>query len=317
MSMSLVSTEGCYSKPVPKGNRRLGWDGVSFCVPSNWELADYRYQKRRACRIEIEDEVAIRIESEWVRTTDRFNLESIMKRYTKASQPLTMKAEVKTELQNLPNGWSATRFTFKETGHVKSTKLQLVCHELVTVFYICPQSSLFCFFLLHFLPEDKEDPLEIVNNLTRTFQDHKDQLYSPWELFDIKYRIPKEFLLKKSSFDIGSKMMVFEWEKRRLFTWTYSCVDIFLKDWNSTEHWVVGSLNAARILKGIVFRLDENGKVSWRRNKMHPIGVRDEIWRWCFRYEVGCKVLTKQNQLFVYVYQYRKPDDLHRISSIT
>lgn len=311
---SLLSLAHCYSRPVPMGYRRLAWEGVSFCVPSNWELADYRIQRRRAVRVEVEDEVAIRLEGEWIRATNRLSLESVMERYEKASKPLTNKAEEMTQIDGLPNGWHATRFTFKETGSGKTDSLQIIVHELVTVFFLCPQNALFGCFLLHFLPEDREDPIEITKNLAESFQDHRDQATCPWELFDIGYRLPKDFLLQKAFFDIGSKFMVYEWKKRRLLLWSYSCADIFLKDWSSPEHWAVGSLNAAKQFKGIVFRLDD-GKISWRRNRMHPIGVRDEIGRWCFSYDMGCKLIEDKNQLLVWVYQHRSPSDLHRLAS--
>jgi hypothetical protein len=316
VSLPLYSTKGCYSNPVPEGFRRLAWEGVSFCVPSNWELADYRYQRRRACRIEVEDDVAVRIESEWVRTTDRFNLESIMERYEKASKPLTMKAEEKIPVPDLPRGWHATRFTFKETGAAINSELQIIRHELVTVFYLCPENTLFCFFLLHFLPENKEDPTELTQSLTRSFQDHRDQPHVPWELFDISYCIPKGFMLTRTSVDIGSKMMVFEWEKRRLFVWSHSCADVFLKTEKSMEHWIVGNLNAAKKVKGITFRLNKDGTIGWRRNPLHPLGMREEIWRWCFRYEIVCKLVTDRNQIVVMIYHHRSSDDLHMMPKL-
>mgnify|MGYP006425215569 CR=1 FL=1 len=312
MGSELLDLKDCYQSKIPAGYRRLAWEGVSLCVPSNWEIADYRYLRRQACRIEIEDEVAIRLEAEWVRATGRLNLESIMERYEKASKPLTVKAEEKEGILGLPQGWHATRFIFKETGAGKGASLKFIRHELVTAFYICPQSSLFCFLLLHFLPEDREDPVEITQRLASSFKDHRDEDYTPWQLFDLSYKMPSKFSLTKASFDIGSKLMIFEWEKRRLFLWTHSCADVFLKG-TSPEKWAVGNLNAEKRVRGIIFRNKTGEGMGWRRKKMHPFGSRDDIGRWCFRFHVGCKVMKENNQLLVWVYHYRENNDLLKL----
>src|SRR5210317_1031208 len=116
ISKQLLDLEGMYSREIPAGSRRISWDGVSFCVPANWELAVYKSLRRGAMRVELEDEYSIRVESEWVRGRKRLKLEKIMKRYEKASKPLTVKSEGQNDITDLPKGWHATHFVFKESG---------------------------------------------------------------------------------------------------------------------------------------------------------------------------------------------------------
>jgi len=171
----LQNIDGCFRHAVPDGGRRLAWDAVSFCVPSNWELAVYKFRRRNVSRIELEDEYSIRLEAEWIRSRKNMDLQGIMKRYEAASKPLTLKSEERLNIEGLPQGWHATHFVFKETGPEEGDdELKIMRHDLVTAFYLCPHSSIFCFFLIHFLPDDAEDPVEMIRMISATFQNHCD-----------------------------------------------------------------------------------------------------------------------------------------------
>ena len=307
---SLYDLEDCFVHAVPDGARRLAWEGVSFCVPANWELAVYKSLRRGALRIELEDEYSIRLESEWVRGKRKLNLASIMKRYEKASKPLTVKSEERRNVAGLPEGWHATHFIFRESGaEVEGENLQVLQHELVTAFYLCPQSSIFCFFLLHFMPGDKESPVAVVRQLAGTFQDHGAEALVPWQLFDIAFKLPREFTLEKTHFDIGVKLMAFTWKLRRYFLWHFSCADVFLRGKTPAE-WGCGYLNSARLMKGPVFYPDGQGGIAWRRRRPYFLGHREEIATMCYKYDVGCRLQEEENKLVVWAYNYRRASDL-------
>lgn len=297
---------------LPDNYRRLSWNGISFAIPDNWELALFRFLKRNATRIEIEDEYSVRMEVEWIyREKGDLDYKTIIKRYEKASKGLTVKADDKIEIKDLPAGWHATNFLFKETGKQQSKgKLEVIEHGLLTAFYCCPDNSLFCFFLLHFMPEDNENPEELIRNIAKSFENHTMNPVIPWKLFDISFEMPREFKLDHTAFDIGSKMMRFKWWGRRLHLWYFSCADIFLKEAKSPDHWAAGYLNGYSKIDGIRFRMDDNGRIVWRRKKLHILGHRNEIARWCFKYSVGYKILKEENKMLLWVYNYRKASDL-------
>lgn len=310
----LSDLTGCFIHELPDGSRRIAWDGVSFGVPVNWDLAVYRFLRRGVTRIELEDEYTVRVEAEWIRSPRRLNLESIMQRYEKASKPLTLKSDERHDVTGLPAGWHATHFVFKETGIAEGqASLGVTRHDLVTAFYLCPASSLFCFFMLHFLPEDPEDPVGIVRQLAATFQDHHEDAFTPWQLFDIAFKLPREFALARTQFDIGAKLMVFTWKLRRYFLWHFSCADVFLADGTSPAEWACGYINGARVLKGPVFSPDGRGGITWRRRRPHLFGHREEIARLCYRYRVDCRLVEPDNKLVLSVFHYRREDDLTRL----
>lgn len=297
---------------LPEKYRRLSWNGISFAMPDNWELSLFRFLKRNATHIEIEDEYAVRMEVEWIyREKGDLDYQTIIKRYEKASKGLTVKADDKTEINDLPEGWHATDFIFKETGkqHVNG-KLEVIEHGLLTAFYCCPDNSLFCFFLLHFMPEDNENPEELIRNISNSFENHTAKPLVPWQLFDISFRLPQEFKLDHTIFDIGSKMMRFKWKGRRLHLWYFSCADIFLKEAESPAHWAAGYLNGYGKIDGARFRIDDNGGIIWLRKRIHPFGHRNEIARWCFKYSIGFRIIEAENKLVLWVYNYRKEADL-------
>jgi len=314
MADALHDMTNCYDKPVPDGARRIAWQGVSFCVPSNWEMAVYKSLRHGGTRVELEDEYAVRLESEWIRAGRRLKLKRIMKRYETASKPLTLKSEERNDVKELPEGWHATHFIFKESGADQSgEKLEVVQHDLVTAFYLCPKSSIFCFFLLHFMPEDTEDPVSIVQQLAATFQDHAAQSRAPWELFDIAFRLPRELRLEQTQFDIGVKRMVYFWRSRCYSLWHFSCAEMFLKDGVTADVWATGYLNANGGFPGARFEPDGDGGVTWRRRKPFIFGHRTEIAAWCFQYKIGVQHIEETGQLVVWVYQYRRLDDLRLV----
>ena len=51
-------------------------------------------------------------------------------------------------------------------------------------------------------------------------------------------------LLLDAQFSIGSKLLIFEKEKRKLNLWILSCADVILKDAESLEKWACGFLNS-------------------------------------------------------------------------
>jgi len=297
-------------RPKP---RRIAWDGMSFDVPANWELAIYKFLRRRVRRMELEDEYSIRLEAEWVRPKRKLRLATIMKRYERSARPLTVKAVEAIPIEGLPNGWHASRYIFRETlPKRKSAGLLYVTHELVTAFYACPRSTIFCFFMLHFLPEDKEDPEYVTRMLAENYKHHTQSDLIPWRLYDLAFELPRGFLLENTMFDIGAKLMAFRWRLRRFYLWHFSCADMFLKDGVVLEEWVTGYVNGFGRIPGPVFYPGTDGELTWRRRGPW-IFHRDEIGRWCFHYKIRCQHDRERNQVVAWVYNYRRPEDLEKI----
>jgi len=296
------------------GQKRISWDAVSFLIPDNWELAVYKFLKKGVTHVEIEDEYAVRLEAEWVRPKKKLHMDNVLARYEHKTKELTTRADYNRPIQGLPEGWIATLHVFTETvANKKGKGLNVVKHSLVTAFRLCPDSALFCFFMIHFLPEDKENPSEIVRLVASDFRHHCDGELMPWQSYDIAFEVPRGFLLENTLFDVGAKLMIFRWKLRRFYLWHFSCADMFLKSGVVVEEWLAGYLNSSRCIRGGAFFVADSGQIVWKRRWWHFVAHRDELARWCFKYEVRYQLNTKKNQLVAWLFNYRKPADLEII----
>jgi hypothetical protein len=297
------------------GSKRIAWDGISFLIPDNWELAIYKYLKKGVVRLEIEDEYAVRMEAEWIRPKRKLQMEHILARYEKKTKRLTSNAHHRKPIKGLPNGWAATHYTFAETVPKRNQRkgLQVVKHSLVTAFFLAPDSKLFCFVMLHFLPEDKEKPAEITRLVASEFRHHFDDPLTPWQLYDIAFEVPPGFLLENTLFNIGSKLMIFRWKQRRFYLWHLSCTDMFLKEDTQIEEWLAAHMNDARAVVGGSFFVDGERQIRWRRKRRHFLAHRDELSRWCFKYKAAWHLDREKKQLIAWVFSHRKPQDFEII----
>ncbi len=286
--------------------RRLSWAGISFEVPANWELGLYKYMRRGVRRVEVEDEFSVRIEIEWVCPRRPVPASRVMQRYEGAARKMAMKADRRETIEGLPRGWTATIYRFSESVPRRRTGgLQVVKHALVTAFYLAPDSGLFAFCMLHFLPEDTEDPETIARLLAESFRRHGRDAVVPWELFDITLELPGEFLLEGTRFDVGAKLMMFRWRLRRFYLWHFSCADRFLNPGDDPMRWFASFVNDAYAFRGGHFAADPNGVVRWKRRRRHMIGHRDEIARWCFHYKLAYRLEKETNRMIAWVFNYR------------
>ena len=302
-------------KAVSHDPRAIAWDGVEFNVPWNWELGLYKFLRKGVSRIEIEDEYSVRLETEWIRPSKRgFNRDVVLKRYQEAAEQFSRKASETAAITGLPPGWTANRFVLKEMVPSKKKRgLELAESEHICALYLCPRGTLLMFVLLHFLPDDREKPLKVMTMIAESFRHHTDERLIPWKLYDIAFELPRDFLLESTLFDVGSKLMIFRWKTRRLYLWHFSCADMFLKSGVVQEDWVTGYLNGCALIRGPVFIPGKNGGVLWKRYWKHPFGHRDEIGRLCFKYKIHCRRDMVKNQLIVWVFHHRKPEDLEMI----
>lgn len=302
--------------PSRGATRRIAWDGVSLQVPANWELARYHYERDRVVQLALEDEYAVRMEIEWIQPRSRRDVTRMMTRYQQSSRKLTSRATTTEPVDRLNAGWGAAVYTFHEsTVGGESRALRDVAHAMVTASFICPDETLICFLKIHFLPGDHESPSDLLRTVSDSFCYYREKPTIAWSLYDIEFELPRHFVLERTHFDIGAKLMVFRWKHCRLHLWHFSCADMFLKSDTTVQAWVTGYLNSFGRIKGPVFALRDDGEIIWRRRLRYGLAHRDEASRWCRDYHIGYRRDTARNQLVVWVYNFRRADDLRMLPS--
>ncbi|MBM4164469.1 MAG: hypothetical protein FJ222_08515 [Lentisphaerae bacterium] len=294
--------------------RRLAWNGISFRVPENWEIARYRDRRGGGWRIEVEDEYSVRMVVEWIQVRRSAKGERFSQETLRLNRNLAARAHMTHTLTGLMNGWKATRYEFRETipTHRTDRKLTVVAHSEVVAVLVPPPGNVVACLTFSFLPADSEDPDAITRAVTETFTAHEGTAV-PWEAFDVAFHLPDSFLLEGMSFDIGAKYLAFRWRQRRFHLWILSCADQFIKPGDDPAVWAVGYLNAQRRIPGILFFQAGPGVIGWRRRWTSRICHREELSRWCFRYLIGFELDARRNQLRIAVLNHRCTADPSRL----
>lgn len=278
--------------------QRFAWDGFSFDVPADWNLSDYGY-RRDVSRIQMEDDAFLRLEMEWLRARQRLETARLQQRYAQMAAGLKAGEADQTVVDQLPPAWSAYLYSFPDGRH------------LLTAFRLVAGHPFFCFFKIHFPFASRREPERLIRNLARSFQLQEAAVIS-WTLYDIDFRLDREFRLVQTAFQAGRKMMVFEWRLRRLFIWFFSLADVVLQK-GSLESWCADYLKTFKGLRGPVFNPGGPGKLVSRRHWLSPFGQIEEIIRRCSRYQARCLRLPAKNQIVLMVFQYRDESDLARL----
>ncbi|MDP7741024.1 MAG: hypothetical protein QGF67_06270 [Lentisphaeria bacterium] len=280
-----------------KNSHSIAWDGISFLVPESWSFASYSYKKKGVTSIQLEDDYNIRLEVEWTRPHAKLNLDRIRKRYAKKAQGVEKHATKSFEYRGLPSGWGAHLYTMPDG------------FELLSAYYLSPQSEVCVWFRGHFSDKDPEDPEEVLKLMTGCEVRTKGMV--PWSVYDIQFEVPSKFRLLRTAFHAGRKELTFQWRLRKYRLWFFSLAEIILRDHDMLE-WVVDFLNKSKDIKGPKFVI-ENGSICAKRRWRYPIGHNEEIGRLCFQYKIDCVHLEEENQIALSIFQYRTKSDLKQL----
>ena len=83
---------------------RFAWDGFSFQVPHDWNLSSYALRPK-VSRIQMEDDEALRLEMEWIRTQKPINRSRLHKRWAQAAKKLAKASAETAVVEDVPEGW--------------------------------------------------------------------------------------------------------------------------------------------------------------------------------------------------------------------
>ncbi len=283
------------SAPAQRTTRRFAWDGFAFEAPWDWNLA--RHETRGAIsRLAMEDDTALRLEMEWSRSRRRPDADQVRRRFDALAAEMRRADAKASPVGELPPGWTAALYTMPD-GRRRLNALCLAGAGFTGVF------------TLHFEQASLREPLRIMRQLASTFTIAGGAL-AEWEVFDFAFRLNAEFRLTGTSFDAGSKLMIFEWRWRRLFVWWFSPAEVIVGR-QPVEQWCARVLNRFKTIRGPIFRAGAApGELAWRRDWRYPFGRFEDLYRGCQLYQARCRVLAERNILLLTVFQYRRAADL-------
>ena len=277
----------------------FAWAGVSFRLPEAWQLSNYSFS-RHTTTVKFEDDYTRRLQVEWIPLKRAgTDITKIHQRYAKAARKLTASAIKSKEIKSLPAPWTAFLYHMPDGA------------RLLTVFALLPDPDLFCFMQINFAPADPERPAAVAELITSAFATHFAG-FTPWSFYDVSFELPADFRLVNTSFQAGSKLLIFQWKSRRLYLWHFSLAEVLLKN-RQLDEWVADFLNAYPGIKGRHFTLRDDGSIDPRRTWRYRLAHHEEIARWCYRYLISWQHDPSKNQIRLTVFNYRKENDLSRI----
>jgi hypothetical protein len=285
---------------------RFAWDRVSFLVPDDWDMSSFETTTSKS-HVEMDDGGPVRLVAEWTRLSPPINAPRIYGRYAKAVDKLKKKALTSRELPGLPPDWTATHYKM-DAGN-----------SIVSAAHLSSTGRMFFSFLLYFYgSKSKPAPASAIDDalrgLTNSLTVHAEPL-TPWECYDMAFRLNSDFRLVETAFLSGRKQMTFQWRQRRLYVWLISLADMVLAG-REPQVWACEFLNQIEGLRGPRFQVNDDGAIKTKRRAVWPLGHADQLRRFCFRYKVGLQPLPERNQIFMWAYHYRREEDLKKLEGL-
>ena len=278
---------------------RFAWDGFSFMMPGDWNLSAYHFGYGDS-HVEIQDDFALRLQFDWIRSDKPLNEIRLMEKYDKACGRMEEGAEAKEELPSPADGWHAALFTLPGK------------QQFVVAVHIGAGGRFFGLLRLFFDKTGRRQPKEILDMVGGSFVLH-DGPDIPWHVYDMAIEVNRCFRLASTTLQAGCPLLQFQWRRRRLMVWNVAMADWVLKQRPLAE-WVVDFLGKIRSLEGVRFTaLDKKNISCGRRRLRFPAGHFEDVARLCYRYRAFARHLPERNTLLVCVYHYRLETDVDQV----
>lgn len=278
----------------------FAWQGISFAVPENWNLAEYQIGGGNSYA-RFHDDYNRRLDFEWVYARQPLKPENIRRRYAKVAESMAKALAAAENLEEMPAGWSACLYSMPETKY------------LAAAFYLSPDNRFFGLIKIYFDRASRREPVRIVRQIALTFKLHEQGLV-PWTVYDVDFELQRDFKLVATSFQAGRKLFIFEWRARRLYLWFFSLSDILLAQ-QPMEKWCAEYLNGFKAIAGVRFAPGQNGAILAERRWRRFYGKAEPILRGCLHNRAWCRRIPEKNQLLLMAYNYRRETDLAFLES--
>jgi hypothetical protein len=196
--------------------REVAWNGIRFHAPFDWEIG-----KIGARYLMLEDESGPVLEIKWGPVKGTFSHQTHLRRLV-SLHGKQLGNSVKE--YSLPAGWKKALDRFNAKGFswcgdsIGGRGVILYCH-------FCKKATLIQFFL-----KKTANPTRSSRRILGSFQDHPKDGQLFWSVFDIKARIPENFLLDRYRFDAGCFELALSSADLKLKLFRWGPASILLKD---------------------------------------------------------------------------------------
>lgn len=215
--------------------RLSGWHDMVFPLPEKWNLSRIEGDREKGY-LRIDDLSTVRLELKWERSKKELDLEKISETYLKKLRKFSGKKNLK--INKNPNlGPKEARadnrarlnkslyLTWEIEKESKASILARYCFECKRVLFLIVFSK----------PDENIEP--IAKDIFCSLKDHPEDNVSFWGAYDLNFRIPAAFTLKKYAFSSGHLHFFFtDGRKDSLIIDRFSLADTVLKK-EQLEDW--------------------------------------------------------------------------------
>jgi len=278
---------------------RFAWDGFSFLMPADWNLSAYHFGYGDS-HVEIQDDFALRLQFDWIRSDKPLNQLRLMEKYDRACSRMEDGAEGKEDIHPGIPGWHGALFALPEK------------QKFVVAVYVSPDGLFFGLLRLFCDMTGKRQPKEILDGIVSSFALHDGPL-RPWDVYGLSIELDRRFRLALTTLQAGSQLLQFQWRRRRLLVWNVAMAEWIIRQKPAGE-WAAEFLGKVRSLEGVRFSSADGKSISCMRRRMRfPVGHFEDVARLCYRYRAFVWHVPERNTITICVYHYRRDGDIDRV----
>lgn len=279
-------------------HHRFAWDGLSIEVPTDWNLAHYRFG-HPASQARLEDDESLRLQLDWIRTRRPIARHTLADRAARQARTILAASLHRHPVADMPPGWSATHHLLPGERQLSiASWLSTDARTLVMLQALAER-------------ETEHAALRRLRAIASSFTLH-DGPTIPWRVYDVAFDLPRHWWLTDTAFAAGSKRFLFQHRLRRLLLWQCSVASIALRG-RTPAQFAVDLLHSHRPLRHHRFVALDQHRFALAPHRRWPILPADDLGRACLRYTGACVLLPDQDGLFLSLFNYRSPADIAAI----
>ena len=176
--------------------RQFGWNRIQFKAPAQWEIGQIGKH-----HLVLEDESGPAMEIKWGNVKGRFSHKAHLKRLV-TSQSRRLKGHISEWF--LPPHWEKALSGFETRGFLWQTTDGAGGRGAILYCPHCRNAT-----LIQFFGDSSTKREKVWLTVLRSIKDHRKDGRLLWSVFDIKARLPADFILMRFRFEAGKFELVF------------------------------------------------------------------------------------------------------------
>jgi hypothetical protein len=240
--------------------KELAWNGIRFKVPFSWEICAIDAQ-----HLMLEETSEPVMEIKWRQVKENFSHQAQLHQLTVRNRKHTIETVSKC---SVPSEWK------KALGAYESIGFSWQGNQMagVGVILYCPQCRNAT--MLQFYKSGSRAISHLAKHILASFQDHSQENWSLWSVFDIRARIPRTFRLVRHCFETGEFKLIFEGENQKITLYRWAPASVLLSNGDLVQF--ANTRLGLPLEEHCYIRLDGINTTEWETSRFNA--TRTRLW---------------------------------------